>query len=223
MKNTVNPNGAQSQVAAIQRSASDSPRWKDQVEEVIITESAKKLVDKIFNTLIPLFPAWHKSVDNNITLGDIKLAWAKALMANYKRTGKRLNLDTGLAMAAQSESDFFPSVGKFMSWCADKTHEKAAKKALWRFNNGVGVINAIEKETRARCGYEAKRHGKDKSDAIFIDTYMDVIINRPDLLDTVLLENKDITAQYTFENAENQAEINQKGIDELKKLLKNIK
>lgn len=186
-------------------------------QELVITDAAKDAVDKLFTALEAMFPAWRVSLKDKDAIKNTKLVWTKALVRNKQETGQHLNIERGLVHAEKSTNDFFPSVGKFIQWCnQDDALIEQAKQALANFNNGEGVIDAVEKETRARCGYEARRLNQEKRDKLFLKTFMDVIENRPELLDIKLIEEN--KSKTIFTRRENQAEINKAGISNLKKL-----
>lgn len=93
----------------------------EQKEPVVIDEFAKSIIDRVFNSLAIIFPAWKhnwKSDDPNDpdkVLREAKREWTKAFIENNICTMDQIKY--GFAKARQSESDFLPSCGKFISWC----------------------------------------------------------------------------------------------------------
>ncbi|GLT13872.1 replication protein P [Vibrio algivorus] len=81
----------------------------------VVTDETREFVNKIFIELQAAFPAWRHTFQTNESLSTAKITWMKALV-EAKVTSKT-QIARGLKVARQSESDFFPSVGKFISWC----------------------------------------------------------------------------------------------------------
>lgn len=101
-----------SQAADQQRSgqvqaAPESPR-------ALNTEAVKNVND-IFRALQAAFPAWRNAFPDDASLKAAKSSWVKGLMAAGVTEFKQIA--RGVEKARLSESDFFPSVGKFVGWC----------------------------------------------------------------------------------------------------------
>ena len=90
-------------------------------EEIVIDEFAKSIIDRVFNNLAIIFPAWKHNwksddpSDPEKVLRSAKREWTKAFVENDISTLDQITY--GFAKARKSESDFLPSCGKFISWC----------------------------------------------------------------------------------------------------------
>lgn len=81
-----------------------------------INPMVKSIVDKVFDQLTLIFPAWeHNWKDKDQIIG-VKKEWVKAFYENKISTIEQIKL--GLAKARKVDSDFLPSCGKFISWCS---------------------------------------------------------------------------------------------------------
>jgi hypothetical protein len=91
-------------------------------ENIVIDDFAKSIIDRVFNNLATIFPAWKhhwKSddpTDPEKALRAAKREWTKAFVENNICTMEQISY--GFAKARKSESDFLPSCGKFISWCS---------------------------------------------------------------------------------------------------------
>ena len=91
-------------------------------EEIVIDEFAKSIIDRVFNNLAIIFPAWKHNwksddpSDPEKVLRSAKREWTKAFVENDISTLDQITY--GFAKARKSESDFLPSCGKFISWCS---------------------------------------------------------------------------------------------------------
>ena len=80
-----------------------------------IDDFAKQMVDKIFDQLSAIFPAWGVAFKDPKQISTAKKEWVKALQENDINSIEHLK--AGFRKARASQSDFIPSVGKFISWC----------------------------------------------------------------------------------------------------------
>lgn len=92
-----------------QREVSDNPG------KISLSKQAIEDVNDIFRALQAAFPAWRSAFPDNDSLRAAKVSWVKGL-TDAGMTDKEL-IKHGVRHARLSESDFFPSVGKFISWC----------------------------------------------------------------------------------------------------------
>lgn len=95
-----------SESSHIERSQNNTP---------IIDDRAKMLVDKVFNQLKSIFPAWRHAWPDADSINSAKKEWVKAFIENEVNTITQLQ--RGFKKARASDSSFLPSVGKFISWC----------------------------------------------------------------------------------------------------------
>ncbi|EIZ1550968.1 replication protein P [Vibrio parahaemolyticus] len=91
------------------------PRPNAGVNSPVVSDETRKFVNQIFTELQAAFPAWRQTFPDDKSLATAKVTWMKALVESG--TTEQVQIAQGLRMARQSESDFFPSVGKFISWC----------------------------------------------------------------------------------------------------------
>ncbi|MCD1413704.1 hypothetical protein IOC51_06600 [Vibrio parahaemolyticus] len=85
------------------------------INSPVLSDETRKFVNQIFTELQAAFPAWRQTFPDDKSLATAKVTWMKALVESG--TTEQAQVAQGLRMARQSESDFFPSVGKFISWC----------------------------------------------------------------------------------------------------------
>lgn len=94
----------------------------EQKEIMVIDEFAKSIIDRVFDNLAIIFPAWKhnwKSDDPNQPDKVLRMAkreWTKAFVENDISTVEQISF--GFAKARRAETDFLPSCGKFISWCS---------------------------------------------------------------------------------------------------------
>lgn len=88
-------------------------------EKVLSTE-AEQLVDSLFRQLKQIFPAAAStSLKGEDAEKTTKRQWVVAFAENGIKT--REQLSAGVRHARASNSDFWPSPGKFISWCKDSS------------------------------------------------------------------------------------------------------
>lgn len=92
-------------------SASNSQMQND----VVIDQFAKNIINKVFDQLSVIFPAWKHAWPTDKELSAAKMEWTKAFNENNINTLEQVKF--GFVKARRSESDFLPSCGKFISWC----------------------------------------------------------------------------------------------------------
>jgi hypothetical protein len=80
-----------------------------------LSDAAARNVNDIFRALQASFPAWRNAFPDDASLKAAKASWVKGLMA--AGVTDLSQIARGVEKARLSESDFFPSVGKFISWC----------------------------------------------------------------------------------------------------------
>jgi hypothetical protein len=91
-------------------------------KEIIVDTFAKNVINKVFDQLSNIFPAWQynwKSDDPlnpDKTLNLAKQQWTKAFIENNICTMEQIS--HGFSKARKSETNFLPSCGVFISWCS---------------------------------------------------------------------------------------------------------
>lgn len=208
---------AKAQVAKIQQSAKTNDRWKQEKQKVVITDKAKLAMDSLFGTLEAIFPAWRVSMKSDTAISNVKLLWTEEFIQHKLDTGENLNLEQGIRLAKASESDFFPSIGKFISWCKEDGGLTGESEALERFNSAKPPLTYIEQVTRSRCGYKAKRMSQEKGDRLFLKVFREVKASSTTQDRMLMLESKP-KEKTIFTRKANQAEINNAGVSQLNKL-----
>ena len=86
-------------------------------------------VNELFRELKSCFPAWGVAIKSKAQQDETKRQWVKAFQENGINT-KEL-VDIGMKEARKQPTDFFPSTGKFVSWCKPPVHwqHRAQEKA----------------------------------------------------------------------------------------------
>ena len=80
-----------------------------------VTDNAVKLVDRMFQRLKALHPAWRQAFATADDYNYAKQVWLEELTKAGVVTPQKLK--RGLDIAANGKSAFFPSVGQFINWC----------------------------------------------------------------------------------------------------------
>jgi hypothetical protein len=161
------------QVAKIQQSAISDPRFKQSHEELEITDAALDGVNKLFNSILPHFPAWRQSCPTDDDLSRLKLVWTKALIHNKQKTGKNLNLKAGITACEESVTDWLPSVGKFIGMCEQSTDlEECAKRALALFNSAQKQIESVGQMVVSKHSFDLKLMKAADTNKQFIELYL---------------------------------------------------
>ena len=112
---------------------------------LIVDEFAKSVIDKVFNELSVIFPAWKNAWPTNKEMDMAKLQWTKAFVENNICSIEQIQY--GFKKARQSGTDFLPSCGKFISWCEPSPEdlgypeEQQAKRlcVAYRSNKKLGL------------------------------------------------------------------------------------
>lgn len=133
---------------SVHQMAMPSPQNGDLASRQTVSEDTRQFVNHIFIELQAAFPAWRQAFPNNDCLAAAKITWMRALVES-KVTNKN-QIAQGLRMARKSESDFFPSVGKFISWCSTNPQVPDLDSAFEMLDKYIRkAFSAIPKEVRA--------------------------------------------------------------------------
>lgn len=114
--------------------------------EVVIDEFAKSIIDRVFNNLAIIFPAWKHNwksddpSDPDKVLRSAKREWTKAFVENNISTMEQIKY--GFANARKSESDFLPSCGKFIAWCAPSAEDLGYPSETQALRDCINYRNA---------------------------------------------------------------------------------
>ena len=109
----------------------------------VVNGNAEKLVDLLFVNLMQVFPAAKQTaLSTPAEVAAAKRQWITAFAENGITSVEQLQ--AGMRMARQQESDFWPSCGKFIGWC----------KAGAAENAGLPSVDEVEAEFKR---YSANR------------------------------------------------------------------
>lgn len=98
-----------------------------QEKEIVVDTFAKNIINKVFDQLSNIFPAWKHNwksddpLNPDKALNAAKQQWTKAFIENKICTMEQISY--GFAKARKSETDFLPSCGKFISWCSPSAED----------------------------------------------------------------------------------------------------
>lgn len=167
------------QVKQIQDSAISDPRFK-QNEEIQITPEAVNYVDKVFRSILPHFPAWRQTCPTDSDLGMMKAAWTKAIVRHSMKTGSLPNAKAGVTACEESDSDWLPSVGKFIKMCEQSNDlMPLAQRALDLFNSAQKQIDNVGKMVTGKHGFDLKNMKAAETGKRFIELYLSYAEDNP--------------------------------------------
>ncbi|PSU23845.1 replication protein P [Photobacterium kishitanii] len=112
-------------------------------EETDLNDFAARSINRIFRELCNVYPNWRLCFRDNDQLNLAKASFAKGMMENG--VVNIAQVQRGLSQARRQESDFFPSVGKFCSWCKGELEWQSAFR---RMLNRMPVQSLAEKRAR---------------------------------------------------------------------------
>jgi len=125
-------------------------------KEIIIDDLAKNIINKVFDQLAKIFPAWQYNWKTQREIDGAKMEWIKAFNENNICTMEQISC--GFFEARKCEGNFLPSCGKFISWCLHFDTTDAYSRMI----NRKPVLDDVEYFTRQECGYQCKRVLADK-------------------------------------------------------------
>lgn len=82
-------------------------------------QQAGILVNKIFNGLKAIFPAWAAAIKDQDYQNQAKAEWLKGLIENGITSDHQI--EAGFVKARAHNSPFLPSIGQFIEWCKQAT------------------------------------------------------------------------------------------------------
>lgn len=136
-------------------------------QQTAINEGAKRLVDKVFEQLKSIFPAWQYAWKDAKAIDAAKVEWTKAFLENNVNTVEQLK--EGFKHARASESDFLPSSGKFVQWCNKSVCD--AYPAYMRFVNRQDPQHEVEVMTRGEVGFNCRSLSAEKAERLWNKHY----------------------------------------------------
>ncbi|WP_413505748.1 replication protein P [Photobacterium phosphoreum] len=108
-----------------------------------IDDFAMQNINSIFKELCSVLPAWRNHLRTAEEFKATRASFAKGMMENGIVSMEQVL--RGLSQARRQESDFFPSVGKFCSWCKGEPEWQGAFR---RMLNRMPVQSLAEKRAR---------------------------------------------------------------------------
>jgi hypothetical protein len=112
----MNKNLLHSAASQIQRNTDVPPR-----SHVELNPQAKKLVNQLFEALMAIKPAWRQMIPDDKELAVQKAHFVKGFIENGICTPEQVA--HGVRRARKDPKDYFPSVGRFISWCQPDPEE----------------------------------------------------------------------------------------------------
>lgn len=106
-------------------------------------EATAQTINKLFDELAAIFPAWKQAFDNIEQVNEAKRQWLKGFQEN--NISKWEWVEDGLEYARKSESAFLPSVGQFIAWA--KPHDPTS------------YLNQLTEDVRAKVLLDRKQRG----------------------------------------------------------------
>tara|TARA_R110002049_G_scaffold305534_1_gene502460 strand:+ start:2216 stop:2884 length:669 start_codon:yes stop_codon:yes gene_type:complete len=132
-----------------------------------INDEAKRLVDKVFEQLKSIFPAWQYAWKDAKAIDAAKVEWVKAFLEGNVNTIDQLR--EGFKHARASESDFLPSSGKFVQWCNKSVCDPT--EGYIRFVNRKEPQHPVEIATRGEVGFNCRSVSAEKAEKIWNKHY----------------------------------------------------
>lgn len=162
-------------IAQIARTSNITQRPMQSQQTAQLNDFAARNINGIFKSLCQIFPNWRNVYRDADELQAAKATFTKGMMENGIISSEQVK--RGLAKARSQESDFFPSVGKFCSWCKDGSQwqaafqrmlirdpaqslveKKARSETSWQIRNS---LNAVDAEKKFKLAFE-KYQGLDQ-------------------------------------------------------------
>ncbi|WP_232612836.1 replication protein P [Photobacterium carnosum] len=116
-----------------------------------ISDFAVHNINKIFKELCSVLPAWRNHLRTPDEFKATRASFTKGMMENGIISSEQVK--RGLAKARSQESDFFPSVGKFCSWCKDDSQWQAAFQRMLIHESAHSLV---EKKARAETAWQIR-------------------------------------------------------------------
>lgn len=115
-------------IAQIAQASNITQRPMQPQQTAQLNDFAARNINGIFKSLCNTFPNWRNVYRDADELQAAKTTFTRGMMENGIISSEQVK--RGLAKARSQESDFFPSVGKFCSWCRDDSQWQAAFKRM---------------------------------------------------------------------------------------------
>lgn len=112
------------------------------------------IINRIFNKLKLIFPAWRQNFKTEKDYLDTKALWLETLIEEKITTQEQIEL--GLKGAKNHNSPFFPSIGQFIHW-TKKEKPRINEQAYQPYIHKLGVHTQAELEEYATKGMKNLR------------------------------------------------------------------
>ncbi len=134
-----------------------------------IDDLAAQHVNLIFVELRAAFPAWRATIKTKDELNAAKRSYTKALMESDLHS--MALIQHGLEMARNSDIDFFPSAGKFVSWCL--SNERNAWEAPFqRLIHREKPVSRLEEVVASECSFEVRQAAEGVAQKIYSKCFL---------------------------------------------------
>lgn len=209
-------------------------------QEFVVDDFAKGVIDKVFDQLAVIFPAWKHAWPTQKELSAAKMEWTKAFTENGICTIEQIQY--GFKKARQAETDFLPSCGKFISWCEPSASdlgypsEDSALKECMKYRNELKMgMNPVARPfiielcnrvdwwlmTNASTNEQIKRSQKH-----FKDTYIEMIQTyvEPEVIEAPRLPTREmVDSGMSLQQKEDAKKRGEQVISDVRKKLKKAK
>lgn len=187
----------------LNRAASQIQNNQDQ-PKVSMSPEAERLVNGLFKSLMAIKPAWRQMIPTDKELNTQKAMFVRGFIENGICTPEQVA--HGVRKARKDPSDFFPSVGKFISWCQLDPQELGLPDLESAYQEAASKCRSPSKKpwTHAAVYHAGKIVGwfelgsntRDKTFPAFKSAYLDICnrvlkgeeLKLPDRFDNTKLE-----------------------------------
>ena len=206
-------------------------------KEIVIDDFAKNIINKVFDQLSIIFPAWQYNWKTQKEIDGAKMEWTKAFNENNIRTTEQISY--GFAKARKSETDFLPSCGKFISWCTPSPEDLGFPNEQQALKQCINHRNAVKMHMDSNASHFIQTLCKcidwwqmntangqqqiKQANAAFKDEYLDLIKNYQEPVESShnRLETSEIVTKRMSQKQKDDAR--QRGLDVLKAARKKLK
>jgi len=134
----------------------------------------KEQMNELMRQLTAIFPGWKSAVKTTEDLNNIKSIWYDEIL---KQELTVEDLQRGIVNARQCDSDFLPSLGKFMSWCQSSKYPSIDR--AWQMacmGTSQHITNPCVAEAVRRTGqYDIMNRSERDMKPLFADHYQEVV------------------------------------------------
>lgn len=109
-----------------------------QAGEQSFSEGDLEFINELFRELKGCFPAWAVHLKSAAIQDETKRQWLKSFAENGIDSDELT--DKGMIQARKQPTDFFPSPGKFASWCRPPEHWEHVAQA--KIKRGLPILPA---------------------------------------------------------------------------------